>query len=115
MDRGALRSFLSAHMDLKRIVVSHLGEQPVKRKGQDDVDLTYTWGKTAKSVRAAISGLPRHAHNAMMDAVKKMVITFDILKPSELNNIETDDEITANANGLIAMYDYIIERRSAKS
>eukprot|EP00760_Papus_ankaliazontas_P030676 PhM_4_TR4964/c0_g1_i1/m.56959 len=115
VDRGALRAFLSAHMDLKRVVVAQLGEQPSKKRdSSEDVDLTYTWGKTDTSVRAAVAKFPTHSHSSLLESIKKMVITFDILQPAELNDIETDDEIVANANGLIVMFDYIADQRAKR-
>eukprot|EP00759_Apiculatamorpha_spiralis_P030533 PhF_6_TR32178/c0_g1_i1/m.47762 len=112
VDRGAVRLFLSAHMDVKRTIVSALGEQP-KKTGEDS-DLTYTWGKTDTSVRAAVAKFPPHTFSVILEAMKKMVIAFDILKPENLQDIETDDEIVQNATGLITMFDYIVEQKSKK-
>jgi WD40 repeat protein len=114
MERGAVRSFLTAHMDVKRTIVSELGEQPKKKNDDDDTDLTYTWGKTDTSVRAAVAKFPPHTYTVILEAIKKMVIAFDILKPENLQDIETDDEIVANANGFIVMFDYIVEQKAKR-
>ena len=108
--------FLTSHMDVKRSVVQTLGEQPKKKNEFDTTtDLTYTWGKTDTTVRHAVAKFPPHTHNVIVEAIKKMVIAFDIMKPEHLDDIETDEEIVANATGLITMFDYIMEAKAKKA
>ncbi|KNH05308.1 jouberin [Perkinsela sp. CCAP 1560/4] len=113
---GASRIFLRAHLDIKRTIVSVFGEQPKKKHADDrSTPLTYTWGTDAESIIAAVRQFPVHTHAALLEAIKRMIISFDMLSPEELVSIDADKEIVANANGLLTMYTYLAEKRSKKA
>ena len=113
--QGSLRIFLAAHLDIKRVIVSALGEQPQKKNSDaSQVDLVYTWGKKKEEIISAVSTFPPHTHSVVLEATKKMVIAFDILQQCDLHRIDTDEEIVANAAGLITMFDYLQAKKHKK-
>eukprot|EP01061_Rhynchopus_euleeides_P028793 TRINITY_DN4694_c0_g1_i1.p1 TRINITY_DN4694_c0_g1~~TRINITY_DN4694_c0_g1_i1.p1 ORF type:complete len:943 (+),score=380.87 TRINITY_DN4694_c0_g1_i1:137-2830(+) len=83
--------FLEAHMEIKAVVVRVSGKS---RLGKSDL-----W-----PMKQILPRLQPHELRNLYTGVKMMVVAFDLLKVSDLNMLETDDEIVLNGKNLIQLY-----------
>eukprot|EP01060_Flectonema_neradi_P034456 TRINITY_DN604_c1_g3_i2.p1 TRINITY_DN604_c1_g3~~TRINITY_DN604_c1_g3_i2.p1 ORF type:complete len:859 (+),score=135.37 TRINITY_DN604_c1_g3_i2:323-2578(+) len=83
--------FLEAHMEIKAVIVKQSG---VSSLGKDDL-----W-----PMERVLSKLQSHEYRQLYVGVKIMVITFDIITMSDLDRLETDDEIVLNGENLITLF-----------
>eukprot|EP01059_Diplonema_ambulator_P011905 TRINITY_DN21974_c0_g1_i3.p1 TRINITY_DN21974_c0_g1~~TRINITY_DN21974_c0_g1_i3.p1 ORF type:complete len:941 (+),score=440.19 TRINITY_DN21974_c0_g1_i3:38-2824(+) len=84
--------FLSAHMEVKRVVVTLLGKSDLPQGEEWQI-----YGKFKK--------IEKFQYSQIHKAIKTLVITFDIMTLKDLAMLETDDEIVANASNLMKLYE----------
>eukprot|EP01062_Namystynia_karyoxenos_P002330 TRINITY_DN10836_c0_g1_i1.p1 TRINITY_DN10836_c0_g1~~TRINITY_DN10836_c0_g1_i1.p1 ORF type:complete len:968 (+),score=396.11 TRINITY_DN10836_c0_g1_i1:101-2905(+) len=79
--------FLEAHMVVKRVVVE------ITRTAQDP-------GQRWRGMDRAISQVQDHHKRTVLNAIKQMIICYDLMTEAVRNSLETDDEILANTDYL---------------
>ena len=94
-----VRHFLESHQSVKRVVVDvtkkpHLG-------------VTEKWPLTP----SIIERLPTHHLTPIHNAIKVMVLCFDIMSRDTRDGIQTDQEIVLNGDHLLSMLDVCVAHR----
>jgi hypothetical protein len=102
-EQPAAKMFLEAHQALKRLVVTWTGAMHL---GADE-----EWPLTEDMVREKLQS---HEVATVLDAIKTMVVTFDLMQPAERAGLNTDREIQINAKWVGFFADYCIEQRAAR-
>eukprot|EP01064_Diplonema_japonicum_P025449 TRINITY_DN36876_c0_g1_i1.p2 TRINITY_DN36876_c0_g1~~TRINITY_DN36876_c0_g1_i1.p2 ORF type:complete len:911 (+),score=340.06 TRINITY_DN36876_c0_g1_i1:42-2774(+) len=91
--------FLSAHMEVKRVIVQLLGKSDLPQGQEWEI-----YGKFKK--------IEKFQYSQIFKAIKTLVITFDIMTLKDLAMLETDDEIVANAGNLMHLYENAVRSKA---
>lgn len=91
--------FLEAHQQVKRVIVE-LTKKPYLPQDSE-------WGVTEGDAKRMKS----HHCEAILGAIKTMIVTFDVMTPKERASLSSDSEIAVNAHGIQLLADQCIAVR----
>lgn len=103
MEQPAAKMFLEAHQAIKRLIVTWTN---IMHLSADE-----EWPITEELVREQLKS---HEVATVLDAIKTMVITFDLMTPSERSGLDTDREVQVNAKWITFLADFTMEQRAVR-
>lgn len=102
-EHPAAKMFLEAHQAVKRLVVTWTG---VMHLGAEE-----EWPLTEQLIK---DKLQTHEVATILDAIKTLVVSFDLMTPAGRSSLDTDKEIQINAKWIGFLADHCIELRAAR-